>query len=106
MGFICLQRRERALSPVAVSSAYDGFTFFLIGDPVLLTLPRTSDGLYTYMGSDEPDVSDNDGRIKNNVYDGNTISNTNIGVKIKEADNNSFTSEAYKTQGCVTCEQR
>ncbi len=38
-------------------------------------------------------MSGNDGRPKNNVFDGNTISNTNVGVKIKEGDDNTFTSE-------------
>ncbi|CAN0397213.1 unnamed protein product, partial [Hapterophycus canaliculatus] len=47
-------------------------------------------GLYTYMGSDEPDVAGNTGRPNNNVFDGNTISNTDIGVKIKEGDDNVF----------------
>lgn len=51
------------------------------------------DGLYTYQGSDEPYVSGNDGRVKDNSFDGNIISNTDVATKIKEGDDNSFTSE-------------
>ncbi|CAM9969463.1 unnamed protein product, partial [Ascophyllum nodosum] len=47
-------------------------------------------GLYTYQGSDAPEAS-SDGRPgENNFYD-NTISNTETGVKIKEADNTIIT---------------
>lgn len=45
------------------------------------------------MGSDDPDVPGNDGRPKNNVFHSNTISNVEIGVHIKEGDDNSFTGE-------------
>ena len=44
-------------------------------------------------GSDDPDVSGNDGRPKNNVFEGNTVSNTDVGTKIKEGDDNTFTGE-------------
>ncbi|CAM9753764.1 unnamed protein product, partial [Hapterophycus canaliculatus] len=50
-------------------------------------------GLYTYMGSDEPYVVGSDGRPKNNIFDGNTISNTDIGVEQREGDDNTFKSE-------------
>lgn len=53
-----------------------------------------SDGLYTYMGSDDAAVSGNNGRPKNNLFESNIISNTDVGVKIKEADDNTFTSES------------
>jgi len=59
---------------------------------------KVQDGLYTYEGSDEPAVSGNDGRPKNNVFDGNTISNTDVGVKIKEGDDNTFTSESRESR--------
>eukprot|EP00752_Nemacystus_decipiens_P008459 g7561.t1 len=52
-------------------------------------------GLYTYQGSDSPDVSGNDGRPKNNVFDSNTISNTKVGVKIKEGDDNTFSNNDF-----------
>lgn len=48
-------------------------------------------GLYTYEGSDEPDVSN--GRPSDNVFDGNTVSNVKIGVQVKEGDDNVFKSE-------------
>ncbi|CAN0056924.1 unnamed protein product [Pylaiella littoralis] len=55
----------------------------------------TDFGLYTYMGSDAPDVSD-DGRPEKNLFEANTISNTEGGVKLKRSDsivifNNEFT---------------
>lgn len=67
----------------------------LTTSPTLTTKHQSmqTDGLYTYMGSDEPYVSGNDGRLKNNLFDGNTISNTEVGVKIKESDDTTFTSE-------------
>lgn len=54
------------------------------------------DGLYTYMGSDEPDVPDNDGRPKENTFHSNTIKDVDIAVKIKEGDDNVFTGERKK----------
>lgn len=61
---------------------------------ITTTTTTNTDGLYTYMGSDEPYISGNDGRLKNNVFEGNTISNTDVGIKIKEADDNTFKSES------------
>lgn len=61
---------------------------------LLLTPSLFPDGLYTYEGSDSPDVSGNNGRPKNNVFESNIISNTNVGVKIKDGDDNTFTSES------------
>ncbi|CAB1096849.1 MEP10 [Ectocarpus sp. CCAP 1310/34] len=52
-------------------------------------------GLYTYQGSDDPDVSGNDGRVKDNSFDANTISNTDVAMKIKEGDDNSFTNNIF-----------
>lgn len=43
-------------------------------------------GLYTYMGSDEPEQTD-DGRPGENSFENNQILNTAEGVKIKEGDN-------------------
>ncbi|CAM9489433.1 unnamed protein product [Ectocarpus fasciculatus] len=45
-------------------------------------------GLYTYEGSDEPDVSD--GRPSGNILTSNLVEDCPIGVKIKEGDDNSF----------------
>lgn len=53
------------------------------------------------MGSDEPAVSGNNGRPKNNVFDTNVISNTNVGTKIKDGDDNTFTSECQVESPCV-----
>ncbi|CAM9449094.1 unnamed protein product [Scytosiphon promiscuus] len=52
-------------------------------------------GLYTYMGSDEPDVPGSDGRPYSNEFDGNTISEVSIGVHIKEGDGNIFTNNVF-----------
>ncbi|CAM9458502.1 unnamed protein product, partial [Hapterophycus canaliculatus] len=52
-------------------------------------------GLYTYMGSDAPDVPDSDGRPYENEFDGNTISDVSIGVHIKQGDNNVFTNNVF-----------
>lgn len=43
-----------------------------------------TDGLFTYKGSDEPDVAGR--RPINNMYVNNLILDTSVGVKIKEAD--------------------
>ena len=51
---------------------------------------RFVDGLYTYRGSDEPEVS-SDGRPGENSFYDNIISNTETGVKIKEGDNTIIT---------------
>ncbi|CAN0209622.1 unnamed protein product [Ectocarpus sp. 12 AP-2014] len=48
----------------------------------------SQDGLYTYQGSDEPDVSD--GRPSGNVLALNLVEDCPIGVKIKEGDDNEF----------------
>lgn len=48
-------------------------------------------GLYTYKGSDSPDVSN--GRPKGNKFEGNTVKNTKVGVLGKEGDDNIFKSE-------------
>ncbi|CAM9595723.1 unnamed protein product [Ectocarpus sp. 4 AP-2014] len=53
-------------------------------------------GLYTYQGSDDPDVSGNDGRVKDNSFDANIISNTDVATKIKEGDDNSFTNNVFE----------
>ncbi|CAM9604816.1 unnamed protein product [Ectocarpus sp. 12 AP-2014] len=53
-------------------------------------------GLYTYQGSDAPDVSGNDGRVKDNSFDANTVSNTDVAMKIKEGDDNSFTNNVFE----------
>lgn len=52
-----------------------------------------ADGLYTYQGSDTAYVPGNDGRPKNNVFEGNTVSNNDIGVKIKLGDGNAIIGE-------------
>lgn len=57
-----------------------------------------SDGLYTYKGSDSPDVSGNNGRPKNNLFESNVISNTDVGVFIKQADDNTFNSESRQAE--------
>ncbi|CAN0243860.1 unnamed protein product [Scytosiphon promiscuus] len=46
----------------------------------------TDQGLYTYEGSDEPDVAG--GRPYDNVLSNNVVSNCPVGVKIKEGDDN------------------
>ncbi|CAM9999901.1 unnamed protein product, partial [Ascophyllum nodosum] len=51
-------------------------------------------GLFTYRGSDAPDVS-LDGRPGENMFFDNTISNTETGVKIKEADNTVITDNTF-----------
>lgn len=56
-----------------------------------------SDGLYTYMGSDDPDVPGNNGSPNGNVFSGNLISAVDIGVHIKEAEDNTFSSEFLKS---------
>eukprot|EP00903_Cladosiphon_okamuranus_P016037 g14807.t2 len=52
-------------------------------------------GLYTYQGSDVPGVKGNNGRPKNNVFESNIISNTDVGVFIKEGDDNTFTKNDF-----------
>ena len=52
-----------------------------------------SDGLYTYEGSDAPDVPGNNGSPKNNVFTNNEISGVDIGVHIKEGEDNEFVGE-------------
>lgn len=61
--------------------------------PLFSSVP---DGLYTYEGSDAPDVSN--GRPSNNMFTANTISDCDIGVKINEGDDNSFIGEKETTQ--------
>lgn len=53
------------------------------------------DGLYTYEGSDAPEVSN--GRSSGNVFTSNTVEDCDIGVKVKEADENSFIGESVKS---------
>ncbi|CAM9520911.1 unnamed protein product [Ectocarpus fasciculatus] len=57
----------------------------------------TQYGLYTYMGSDDPDVPNSDGRPADNTFDGNTIETDgdNVGVHIKEGDGNVFTNNVF-----------
>ncbi|CAM9395437.1 unnamed protein product [Ectocarpus sp. 4 AP-2014] len=50
-------------------------------------------GLYTYKGSDSPDVSN--GRPKGNKFEGNTVSNTKVGVLGKEGDDNIFKNNVF-----------
>ena len=45
---------------------------------------KSSDGLYTYERSDQPDVST--GRPTGNIFRNNEILNTVVGVKTKHAD--------------------
>lgn len=59
------------------------------------------DGLYTYQGSDEPYVSGNNGRVKDNSFDNNVISNTDVATKIGDGDDNSFTSEFERPTYCL-----
>ncbi|CAM9629201.1 unnamed protein product [Pylaiella littoralis] len=50
-------------------------------------------GLYTYQGSDAPDVSI--GRPSRNTFMANLINKCDIGVKIKEGDDNVFTDNTF-----------
>ena len=52
----------------------------------------SADGMYTYQGSDAPEAS-SDGRPSDNSFYGNTISNTETGVKVKEGGNIIITGE-------------
>ncbi|CAM9200699.1 unnamed protein product [Ectocarpus fasciculatus] len=54
-------------------------------------------GLYTYQGSDDPYVSGNNGRVKDNSFDSNVISNTDVATKIKQGDDNSFTNNKFES---------
>lgn len=74
--------------------------------PLCVLLSLVPDGLYTYMGSDEPDVPGNDGRPNNNVFDSNTIADAEVGVRIKEGDSNTFTSEIATTDRRTDCTSR
>ncbi|CAM9851371.1 unnamed protein product [Ascophyllum nodosum] len=51
-------------------------------------------GLYTYQGSDAPDAS-SDGRLGDNSFYSNTISNTETGMKIAEADDTVITGNTF-----------
>ncbi|CAN0064999.1 unnamed protein product [Pylaiella littoralis] len=55
----------------------------------------SSYAFYTYQGSDSPDVSGNDGRPKNNLFNMNTVTDTDVGTLIKNADDNSFTNNVF-----------
>ena len=44
------------------------------------------DGLYTYMGMDEPEQTE-DGRPGENTFENNQIEDTTYGTKIRDADN-------------------
>ena len=57
-----------------------------------------ADGLYTYQGSDAPDAS-SDGRLGDNSFYSNTISNTETGMKIAEADDTVITGETKLARG-------
>lgn len=62
----------------------------------LLTFPRNfSDGFYTYEGSDAADVPDNNGMPKNNVFTNNVVADVDIGVHIKEGEDNEFVGELF-----------
>ena len=67
-----------------------------------------SDGLYTYVGSDPADESDDwDGRPQENVFTNNIISDTQNGAKIIDADDNVFTCESKKIKlSQVRCRQQ
>lgn len=58
----------------------------------LCSPPPVSDGMYTYKGSDLPEQTE-DGRPGENQFVDNNILNTEVGVKIKEADNTVITGE-------------
>ncbi|CAM9672153.1 unnamed protein product, partial [Discosporangium mesarthrocarpum] len=58
--------------------------------------------LYTYFGSDGPDVADNDGRPKNNLFEGNIILNSPTGMKIKEGDSNVFKDNIFMDTSLFT----
>lgn len=51
--------------------------------------------LYTYDGSDSPEVADS-GRPQNNVFDGNTIVGGKQSIKIKEADGTQIINNVFK----------
>lgn len=55
---------------------------------------RSSDGLYTYQGSDLPTTGVSDGRPSVNLLEDNTVSNTEGGVKLKYSDNIVLTGES------------
>ncbi|CAN0056993.1 unnamed protein product [Pylaiella littoralis] len=55
----------------------------------------TEYGLYTYQGSDPPTVGVSDGRPNVNVFDGNTVSDTKIGVKLKNSDNTAVINNVF-----------
>ena len=58
-------------------------------------------GIHTYEGSDEPWASD--GRPSENTFDNNIISNTEVGVNLRQGDSNVFTSERRKSQSSTLC---
>lgn len=51
--------------------------------------------LYTYLGSDGPDVADT-GRPQNNVFDSNTIIGGPQAIKLKEADGTVITNNVFE----------
>lgn len=51
--------------------------------------------LYTYLGSDGPDVVDT-GRPQNNVFDSNTILGGPQAIKLKEADGTKITNNYFE----------
>lgn len=59
----------------------------------LLTMLSLTEALYTYEGSDEPDVAG--GRPYENVLSNNVVTNCPVGVKIKAGDDNVLAGESY-----------
>ena len=57
--------------------------------------PNVPDGIYTYEGSDAPDVPGNNGYPKNNVFTNNIVSNVDVGVALKEGEDNEFIGESF-----------
>lgn len=57
--------------------------------------------LYTYLGSDPPDVTETGGRSQDNVYDSNTIMGGPQAIKFKESDGSVVTGNTFSDPGTV-----
>lgn len=66
---------------------------------------RPADGFFTYMGSDAPETTA-DGRPGENYFMDNEVLSTEMGVKIKEADNTVITGESIPSYLSQTSNHR
>lgn len=65
-----------------------------------LALPRPRYALYTYQGSDEPDVYDT-GYSQNNTFDGNIINGGPQAIKMKQSDGNIIINNKFSNPGSI-----